>query len=178
MLLTLWFLAVAARAQVAGCACDVTKPETLEVRQCSLCKEAEKQPPDIKVFFLKDVNPLKANRWLALPREHKAGPHSLYQFTAQERTGLWTAAIEKAKELWGDGWGVAINGEEVRTQCHTHIHIGRLIKGVDIETENFVVVSGPAQIPVPKGDGFWIHPVGNKLHVHRGEQRAETVLYR
>ena len=52
-----------ALAQVsAGCYCDVAKPETMEARQCSLCKEAEKQPPDVKFFFLKDANPMKANR--------------------------------------------------------------------------------------------------------------------
>ena len=65
---------------------------------------------------------------------------------------------------------MAINGEEVRTQCHTHIHIGKLIKGADIETKNFIVISRPDQIPDPKGLGLWIHPVGNKMHVHMGEQ--------
>lgn len=174
----LLFLAMSARAQVAGCACDITKPETLEARQCSLCREAEKQPPDIKVFFLKDTSPFKPNRWLALPREHKPGPHSLSQLSPEERTELWTAAIEKSKTLWGDDWGVAINGDEVRTQCHTHIHIGKLIKGADIETDNFIVVPGPAQIPVPQAGGFWIHAAGKKLHVHQGEQRTETVLFR
>jgi hypothetical protein len=41
------------------------------------------------------------------------------------------------------------------------------------------VVSGPAQIPLPKDDsGLWVHPVGGKLHVHMGEQITETVLFR
>lgn len=166
-------------AQVsAGCYCDAAKPDTMEARQCSLCREAEKQPPDVRFFFLKDANPMKANRTLILPRQHKPGKHSLSEFTPEERTELWTAAIEKAKSLWGDDWGVAYNGEEVRTQCHTHIHIGRLIKGADIETKNFIVIGRPDQIPDPKGLGLWIHPVGNKMHVHMGEQRAETVLFR
>lgn len=178
MVTALLFVTVSALAQVVGCACDVTKPETLEARQCSLCREAEKQPEGIRIFFLKDVSPFKPNRWLALPRQHRPGPHSLSQMSPEERTELWTAAIERAKALWGEDWGVAINGDEVRTQCHTHIHIGKLIKGADIETDNFIVVSGPAEIPDPKGEGFWIHPAGRRLHVHRGEQRTETVLFR
>jgi hypothetical protein len=97
--------------------------------------------------------------------------------TAAERTRLWTAAVQKARELWGEDWGIAINGDTARTQCHTHIHIGRLLKGV--ETDHFVVVDGPAQIPVPEeGYGLWIHPAGGKLHVHLGERNTETVLLR
>ena len=35
-----------------------------------------------------------------------------------------------------------------------------------------------AQIPTPGVDGYWIHPVNGKLHVHTGEQVCETVLLR
>jgi hypothetical protein len=94
-----------------------------------------------------------------------------------ERAALWTAAIGKAKELFGDEWGVAMNGDLVRTQCHPHIHIGRMLQGV--ETDNFVVVKGAADIPVPKdGSGLWVHAEGKRLHVHLGEQTCETVLFR
>ena len=95
---------------------------------------------------------------------------------AKPASHLWTAAIDKAKEKWGDRWGIAYNGDNVRTQCHVHIHIGRLIEGV--EAGEFLVVDGPAQIPVPGKDGYWIHPVNGKLHVHTGEQICETVLLR
>ena len=37
--------------------------ETLDARPCSLCREAEKQPADTRIFFLKDVNPTKPGRW-------------------------------------------------------------------------------------------------------------------
>ena len=47
-------------------------------RQCSLCREAEKQPADQSIFFLKDINPRKPNRWLALPRAHFGGLHHLH----------------------------------------------------------------------------------------------------
>ena len=166
-----------AAAQTPGaCDCDTKRPETMSVRQCSLCSEAEKQAPDVRIFFLKDANPRKPNRWLALPRVHGAAKHELADLTPAERTELWTAAIAKAKELWGDEWGVAYNGNKVRTQCHAHVHIGKLLKGV--ETGSVVVVRGPAEIPSPGDEGLWIHPHGTKLHVHVKEQTTETVLLR
>ncbi len=172
------FLCVAAVcADVRSCDCDPARPETLAARECGLCREAEKQPPDATVFFLKDINPRKPNRWLALPRSHSKGGHSLAELSAAQRAEFWSATIAKARELWGDQWGLAVNGDESRTQCHAHVHIGKLLDG--IETSHFVVVAGPAQIPVVKdGGGYWIHPDGDKLHVHTGETITETVLLR
>jgi hypothetical protein len=169
-------LALAA-PEPSRCNCDPARPETMEARECSLCREAEKQPPGLDVFFLKDNNPRKPNRWLALRRAHDTGMHSLVDLPAKERTTLWTAAIAKAREMWGDDWGLAYNGDLVRTQCHLHIHMGKLLKG--IETRNFIVVNGPAEIPAPQdGTGVWVHSQGTKLHVHLGEQICETVLLR
>jgi hypothetical protein len=167
-----------ALGDITRCACDLSNPETMGARECGLCKEAEKQPPDVTVFFLKDNNPRKPNRWLALPRFHGKGGHPFSEMTVEQRTLLWTAAIGKAKEVWTDQWGIAYNGDLSRTQCHAHVHIGKLLEG--IETENFVVVNGPAQIPVPTdGTGLWVHPIpGGKLHVHLSEQICETVLLR
>jgi diadenosine tetraphosphate (Ap4A) HIT family hydrolase len=159
------------------CACDPAQPETLKARQCSLCNEAEKQAADVRVFILKDISPRKPNRYLALPRKHGSALHHLHDMTQDERTELWTAAIAKAKELWGEEWGVAYNGEQVRTQCHTHIHIGKILKG--IETKNFIVIRHPSQIPAPPGEGIWIHGDGKgRMHVHLGEQTTETALLR
>jgi diadenosine tetraphosphate (Ap4A) HIT family hydrolase len=174
LLSAVFALAGIALADVRACTCDVAKPETLAARECGLCREAENQPADLAVFFLKDINPRKPNRWLALPRAHI---HVLANMTPEARVTLWDAAIEKAKSLWGSGWGLAMNGDERRTQCHTHIHIGKLLDGV--ENLDFVEVVGAADIPVPKdGSGFWVHPVGDKLHVHSGEQVTEFVLMR
>ena len=174
-------IALAVLAAIHGsaateCPCDVSQPDTLTARQCSLCKEAEKQPAQTGVFFLKDINPRKPNRWLALPRRHTGGLHHLHDMPPAERTALWTAAIARAKELWGDDWGVAYNGEKVRTQCHTHVHIGKLMK--HIETNRFIVVSKPSEIPAPEGEGLWIHGAGKRMHVHLGEQTTETALMR
>jgi diadenosine tetraphosphate (Ap4A) HIT family hydrolase len=170
-------LAAAASADVRNCACDPKRPETLEARECSLCKEAEKQPPDVEVFLLKDISPRKPNRWLALPRIHVEGPHSLHDLPKELQTKLWKLAIEKARELWGEGWGLAYNSEHVRTQCHTHIHIGKLLLG--LAPGKYYDVDRPEQIRAPEdGTGIWVHPVGNKLRVHYGEHITETTLLR
>jgi diadenosine tetraphosphate (Ap4A) HIT family hydrolase len=163
------------RAQTP-CFCNVEITKTMFERQCSLGRVTEEQPRDIRVFFVPDANPKKPNRLLALPREQITGLQRIADLSPETRLELWTKAIEKAKEKWGDRWGIAYNGDNVRTQCHVHIHIGRLIEGV--EAGDFLVVDGPAQIPIPGKDGYWIHPVAGKLHVHTGEQICETVLLR
>src|SRR5579862_5140385 len=50
-------------ARIAVCECDHSHPGSLSARQCALCREAEKQPQETPVFFLKDINPTKPNRW-------------------------------------------------------------------------------------------------------------------
>jgi diadenosine tetraphosphate (Ap4A) HIT family hydrolase len=161
-------------ADVRNCTCDLASAESMAKRECGLCREAEKKPADTRVFFLKDINPNKPHRWLALPRAHA---HTLADLTPADRQALWTAAIQKAQEVWGDQWGIAANGEIRRTQCHVHVHIGKLLEG--FETGNFVVAGGPADIPAPtNGAGLWIHPVAGKLHVHVGEDAPELVLMR
>ena len=143
-------------------------------RECGLCREAEKQPPDELVFLLKDNNPRKPNRWLALPRAHA---HSLAEMTPAQRVAVWKAAMAKAQELWGDQWALAVNDVMRRSQCHIHVHIGKLLENA--ETPNFVIVNGPEEIPVPPEDGgVWVHPAGGKLHVHTGEDAPETLLMR
>jgi hypothetical protein len=164
------------RADISGCACDMARPETMERRECSLCREAEKQPDGTEVFYLKDANPRKPNRWLALPRVHSAGGHPLAGLTPAQRAALWKAAIAKGKELWGDGWGLAYNGDQARTQCHAHIHIGKLLQG--LAPGKTMIVSRVEDIPVPKGDGLWVQPHGKALMVHYGEIITETVLLR
>ncbi len=167
-----------AAAQSGPCECDHARPESLATRNCGLCREAEKHPPETEIFYLKDNNPRKPNRWLALLRAHGRGPQSLAETPKSVRTRLWTAAIRKAQELWGDGWGVAYNGDTVRTQCHLHVHIGKLLTAA-VTRRKYLMVNGPAEIPAPKdGEGIWVHPYGRKLMVHLGEQICETALLR
>ncbi|MFN7992642.1 MAG: hypothetical protein U0Q18_03535 [Bryobacteraceae bacterium] len=160
---------------VRNCSCELANAESMAKRECSLCREAEKQTPDAAVFFLKDINPRKPNRWLALPRPHT---HGFPEMSPEQRTAFWTAAIAKARELFGDNWGLAVNADTSRTQCHAHAHMGKLAEAV--ESANFVAVDSPAEIPVSRdGSGFWIHGVEDgKLHVHMGEEVTETVLIR
>jgi hypothetical protein len=169
---------VSISAAVDRCACEPGRPETLKERACSLTNEAGKQPDSLEFFFLKDANPRKGNRTLILPRRVLPGEmHELRHLSTDERNKLWREAISKAKELWGDDWGVAYNGVKVRTQCHLHLHIGKLLKGVD--SGKAIYVRRLEDIPVPKdGTGLWIHPAGDRLKVHLNEQICETVLLR
>ena len=133
-----------------------------------------KRQAGVKDFILKDANPNKPKRWLALPRSHE---RSMELLSEEARADLFAAAIEKAKQLFGDEWAMAYNAPSVQTQCHVHLHIGKLIPGV--ETSQFITATKIEDIPPPpKGDGFWIHPHGNLFHVHTGEQITETVLER
>ncbi len=163
-------------ADVRGCVCELTNAESMQSRQCGLCRVAEQQTGDAPFFFVKDTNPTKPNRLLILPRKHYPGPHSLSEMPPEDRIAFWTAAIAKAHELWGDDWGIALNADASRTQCHTHMHIGKLLP--DVENDAFIVVDGPPSIPVPPdGGGLWLHPVNGKLHVHFANI-AEPVLMR
>jgi len=148
----------------------------MKERSCSLSLEAERQPPDVQIFFVKDINPRKPNRTLAMLTKHGPSRYSLDDLTPQERTELWTAAIAKAREIWGDDWAVAYNGDKVRTQCHPHIHIGKLNSAAKLE--EFLLAKSPAEIPPPRGAGIWIYGDGKKLRVHTGEQITETALVR
>jgi hypothetical protein len=162
------------------CACDPAKPETMQARECSLCREAETQPADVLYFFLKDINPRKPNRWLILPRAHSVGMHHLKMEPAQSAQ-FWKVAIEKASSQWGSQWALAANGERSRTQCHAHVHIGKLLEEAAAEEEQYlfnlnaspapgkaaVAYAGPAELRIPTaGEGFWIHPVQGRLHLH------------
>lgn len=170
------FILLPAHADVSSCACDPSKPETLEVRNCSLCREAEKQPQDADFFVLKDINPRKPNRWLVLPRVHDEGAHHMHRMSAAERIGLWKRSVKEAHDRFGDAWGLAYNGSKVRTQCHLHIHVGRWVTAA--ENTKFKVVRRIEDFPAPLEGGILIHPVKGGYHVHTGEEIMETALVR
>ena len=148
--------------------------ETVCHRLSSLQRQGARGVP---FFFVRDVNPNKPNRLLALPRVHGNRPQQLSDMTAEQRSAYWTAAIAKARESWGEDWGIALNSTEKRTQCHLHLHIGKLLPGM--EDDKFVAVDGPASLPVPNdGEGIWVHPVSAGLHAHAGEPAGELKLQR
>ena len=175
-LLLIGLAAVPLAADVTNCACDVTRPETLKARECSLCVEAERHPDDVTFFILKDTNPRKPNRWLALPRAHTPGPHALHLLPKEARTRFWRYAIEQAAERFGAEWGLAYNGQLMRTQCHMHLHIGRWIKAA--ETGKFKLVKRVEDFPAPPDSGILIRPVKGGFLVLTGEQIMETALVR
>ena len=159
-----------------ACTCDVSRPPTLKQRQCSLCAVTEKQPAYLLAFSIQDNSKAKPNRWLALPRNHTPGRMELLaDLSPDVRRALWQEAMARGQLLWGEHWGLAMNGMNTRTQCHLHIHIGRLIDGV--EYGDFTVVDNLSQIPDPGEMGLWVHPADGKYHVHR-EMSAENVLLR
>lgn len=168
---------LAVHADIRGCVCNLEEPETAQMRACSLCIAAEKYPATDSLILVRDNAPTKPNRWLILPRAKYDGANPLSQMSAAERLAMWTMAIGKARELWGDSWGIAMNGDIARNQCHAHAHIGKLLDGK--ETETGIYIDTPDQLPaISDGTGLWFHPVGKRLHVHLGEQITETVLMR
>jgi len=175
-LLLLAWGALPLAADVTNCACDITRPETLKARECSLCVEAEKHSGPAEFFTLKDVNPRKPNRWLALPRAHTPGPHALHLLPLETRSRYWRYAIKQAQEKFGDEWGLAYNGQIMRTQCHLHVHIGRWIKAAD--TAKFKLVKRIEDFPAPSDSGILIRPVKGGFLVLTGEQIMETALVR
>jgi diadenosine tetraphosphate (Ap4A) HIT family hydrolase len=163
-------------AQGVQCACDAKNPESMKARQCSLCNEAEKQPADVEFFTLKDINPRKPGRWLALPREHDEGQHHMHNLPKEKRVRLWRYAVRLAEEKFPGQWGLAYNGSSVRTQCHLHIHVGRFIRAA--ENSKYKLVRRIEDFPAPDDSGILIHPVEGGYHVHLGEQIMETALVR
>jgi diadenosine tetraphosphate (Ap4A) HIT family hydrolase len=176
------------------CPCDHSVAETLlAYPQCSLCLESEFHSPHVPFFFVQDINPTKPNRWLILPRAHDKGMQNLSDLAGFDHGEFWAAAIRKGEELWGKQWGLAVNGELARSQCHAHVHIGKLLDGVEGNEFLFrmgrsripgrapITVRGPDGIKAPvKGASFWIHQVGEGLHVHLEDTTAaaEFVLMR
>ena len=164
-------------ADVRGCDCNLNDPESMKKRECSLCREAESQPAGVEFFVVRDNNPRKPNRWLIMPKAHLQGSHPLHMMPKKERDRLWRFAIAEAeKHFPGGQWGIAYNGDKVRTQCHLHLHAGKFIPAA--ENSKFKLVRRVEQFPAPSEGGILIHPVKNGFHVHTGEDIMETALVR
>src|SRR5579859_4023438 len=136
----------AGHADVRNCVCDLTSPTIAETRGCSLCVEAEKHPATEKIILARDNDPTKPNRWLAIPRAATSdGANPLARMSSDERLLLWSTALAKAREVWGaSDWGIAMNGDIARRQCHAHIHIGKLLdekKTAEVESAGIFIES-------------------------------------
>ena len=160
---------------VVGCPCDHARADSLGNRVCSLCKTAEKESDEI--YFLRDINPLKPNRYLALPKPHDSGFQSTADLSDEMRAKLWSHAAERAEELYPGHWGLAQNSHFFRTQCHAHIHIGPLSPEVDDIGGMLVATAGELPNIGPE-QGLWLHPRNGVFCVHLDRDLAEIVLVR
>lgn len=167
--------AVVATRPIVDCPCDHAVPASLQPRACSLCQTAEERSG--AVYFLKDINPHKPNRYLALPRVHADGLQSTSSLSPELRAQLWQSAVERAEELFPGRWGIAENSYFFRTQCHAHLHIGPL--SPEVEDTGGEIYRSTAEFPTPAPrNGMWLHPKDGAYCVHLDRDLAEVVLVR
>ncbi len=160
---------------VVNCPCEHGRPESIESRVCSLCGTADEQTGEI--YFLKDINPHKPNRYLALPKAHAGGFQSTAHLPGELRDLLWQRAAERAEQLYPGRWGLAQNSHHFRTQCHAHIHIGPL--SPEVEDTGGTRYESVAELPnVGPEQGIWLHPKNGGYCVHLDRDLAEIVLVR
>ncbi len=173
--LALWALLPLVPMPIVDCPCDHARPETLSSRVCSLCGTAEDRTSE--VYFLKDINPHKPNRYLALPKAHRNGFQSTYDLSESLRARLWLAAAKRAQELYPGRWGLAQNSHFFRTQCHAHIHIGPL--SPEVEDTGGRLFESVEEFPdLGSEQGMWVHPREGKYCFHTERDLAEIVLVR
>ena len=158
---------------VVNCPCVHGNPETLKSRVCSLCNTAENKTAEI--YFLKDINPRKPNRYLALPKSHSREMQSTSELPKGLRSKLWLAAANRGEELFPGTWGVAQNSHYFRTQCHAHLHIGPL--SPEVQDVNGTLYSSVDDLPnVRPENGIWMHPKDGQYCVHLDRDLTEIVL--
>jgi CDP-diacylglycerol pyrophosphatase len=175
LLALVWIVPRAIAPPVTSCSCDHKQPESLRQRVCSLCGTAEKQTGE--VYFLKDINHNKPNRYLALPKWHEGGLQSAGTLPEPLRTELWREAIAKAKDLFGERWGIAHNSHWFRTQCHAHLHLGPM--SPEVEEANGTLYADPKDFPATPGEqGMWVHARDGQYCVHLDRDLTEIVLIR
>ena len=180
-LIAVLFMVSAVRADIRGCVCDLADQRSLAQRTCSLCVEITKHSGEGPVVLVRDVNPTKPSRWIVMPQEAYDGANPLARMSAAERDRFWNTAIAKAREVWGESWGIAMNSDMSRTQCHLHAHIGKLLEeGKDEDdTESGIFIDSVSELPaINNGTGLWFHPLYGRLHVHTGGQTTEHILMR
>ena len=175
LLLALFALVPLAPMPVVECPCDHAEAGSMQSRVCSLCGTAERATDE--VYFLKDINPHKPNRYLALPKAHRAGYQSTADLSPRLRAELWRKAAVRGEELYPGRWGLAQNSHFFRTQCHAHLHIGPL--SPEVQDTDGTLYSSVEEIPdVGPEQGIWLHPKQNGFCVHLDRDLAEIVLVR
>lgn len=152
---------------IAPCACDHSRPESLADRNCALCRVVEAREGD--PLLVKDIDPEKPNRWLALPRRHDAATRqSIADLSEDDRRELAAFSVREAERLFPGRWALAVNPAAERSQCHLHVHLGPR-RGDALCTNAGIHVAEPGRIldaMAPDGS-VWAHPEpGGGYHVH------------
>jgi len=159
------------------CHCDHEVLASLTTRECSLCQVASQHTEAI--FVLKDNDPRKPNRWLVLPSRHETpGIQLLRSLERAERNEFLLAAVREAEKRFPDGWGIAINEDSERTQCHLHVHLGPARRGIACPRAGASRTDASTLLDGIDLDGeIWIHSDGGGggYHVHT-TVTAESVL--
>jgi hypothetical protein len=161
-----------------GPSCACSNIDDLAAPECSLCGEAVRRRPQRdggSTIVIEDKNPCKG-RWLALPLEHR-GPcmQTLSTLSPKARGDLGRTAVAKAAAEFGPGFGLAINPPDQRTQCHLHVHIGRLRPNVTCSATIAAVSSPDDVFAIATDQGMWVHAAGGGYHVHTSA-RPEDLL--
>ena len=173
-----------------GCACDAEQSRVAEARaNAAFAAEAEKQPrrSEPEFFVLKDIQSAQAQPVAgvaARPRRRRRRIPSPALTPADAHPNCGPKAVETAKlEKFGDQLGRSrYNGPiRSRTQCHLHVHVGKLFHyGSRRKRSKFKLVRPASRTsPAPAdGDGR-VDPRGSRRLTPRSlaaSQTMETVL--
>lgn len=152
---------------LAPCDCDHSRPESLADRNCALCRVVEAREGGL--LLVKDIDPEKPNRWLALPRRHAAATRqSITDLSGDERRELAAFSVREAERLFPGRWALAVNPAAERSQCHLHVHLGPR-RDDALCTNAGIHVGEPGRIldAVASDGSVWAHPEpGGGYHVH------------
>ncbi len=156
---------------IFGCPCDEGNPRSLDQTVCGLCGGGQGHTD---AYVVRDASPAKPNRLLALPPHHAV---ELADLRLDQRTALWTAAIVAARKNFDEDWALAQNSVLFRTQCHAHIHIGRL--DPEYRHSGGTIIASPADLPATTTfQGIWVHPRDNGYCFHLDRLHPEALLQR
>jgi hypothetical protein len=140
--------------------------------------------PFAGAVVIRDANPTKSRRFLALPlseaHPESSGMQMFRDLPDAQQEALIRTALAAAESLPASAGpvGIAQNGPEGdnrRTQCHIHVHIGRLDPGKDPEDQR--LAHAPVEFRLQGqwlekirgrlSDGWLIHPAGKgRYHFH------------
>ena len=116
------------------CPCDHTIAEILLAYPQAQSLSRKRIPPSGCAFFLCSGH----QPWQAEPMVDSAHGLTIRECRICLDLSLPRSAVNsgwrpsgKLKNCGGRIWGLAVNGDLARSQCHAHVHIGKLLDGVE-----------------------------------------------